>query len=453
MGQKLAAGSEAELTLKTVSSEEEAITLYGQGSMVHRMVKYYKGNNKVTELKVMSIDDDVAGVQATAKLTISGPATADGTLAVYIAGQKVSIAVAKDDIADDMATALQAAIAAEGDLPCTAVVNGVNANEVDLTAKHKGLIGNELDVRVNYFSSDAYPAGVSIAITAFAGGTGSPDVAEIIAALPDDQFNVIINPWTDAANLTALETELADRFGPIRQSDGVAIAYKLDTLSNLQSLGNGRNSGHSSISGPCKSAPNPSYEWSAAKAGQIALSAQADPARPFQTLKLEGILAPRADEQFTLTERDVLLSDGIATDKVNAAGEVRIERAITTYQLNTAGAPSDAFLDLTTMFTLSYLRYDFRTQMLSKFPRHKLANDGVKTGAGQAILTPLIAKAEAVRIFQGWEELGLVEDLEQFKRDIIVERNAQDVSRLDFLLPPNLVNSLRVIGSQIQFLL
>jgi len=68
-------------------------------------------------------------------------------------------------------------------------------------------------------------------------------------------------------------------------------------------------------------------------------------------------------------------------------------------------------------------------------------------------LTPLGGKAEAVRIFQGWEELGLVENLEQFKNDIVVERNAQDPNRLDFLLPPDLINGLKIIAAQIQFLL
>lgn len=455
MGQKLAAGSEPELTLKTVTSEAQAILLYGQGSHIHRMVKYYLANNLVTELKVMAIDDLAAGVQAAGTITIAaGTATAAGILQAYVGGQRVSVSVSIGDDQDAVATALAAAITANADLPVSAVVDGVNANEVDLTAKHKGLLGNDIDVRFNYFDSDAFPAGITASVTTpMAGGAGNPDVAEITAALPDDQFNIIINPWTDAANLIALEAELADRFGPIRQNDGVAIAYKLDTLSNLQALGNGRNSPHSSISGPAESAPNPSWEWAAAKAGQIALAGQADPARPFQTLPLAGILAPAASERFTLSERNILLSDGIATDVVAPGGIVRIERAITTFQTNAAGAADISFLDVNTLLTLSFLRFDFRTQMQSRYPRHKLANDGTKAGAGQAILTPLGGKAEAVRIFQGWEELGLVEGIDQFKNDMIVERNAQDPNRLDFLLPPDLANQLRVIGSQIQYLL
>ena len=91
--------------------------------------------------------------------------------------------------------------------------------------------------------------------------------------------------------------------------------------------------------------------------------------------------------------------------------------------------------------------------MLLRYPRHKLADDGTRFGPGQAIITPKIGKSEAIARFELWEELGLVEGFEQFKRDLIVERNAQDVNRLDFLLSPDLMNQLRVVGAQIGFLL
>lgn len=91
--------------------------------------------------------------------------------------------------------------------------------------------------------------------------------------------------------------------------------------------------------------------------------------------------------------------------------------------------------------------------MLNKYPRHKLADDGTRFGAGQAVITPKIGKAEAIAKFREWEELGLVENADQFKRDLIVERNATDRNRLDFMLPPDLINQALVFGTQIGFLL
>ena len=81
----------------------------------------------------------------------------------------------------------------------------------------------------------------------------------------------------------------------------------------------------------------------------------------------------------------------------------------------------------------------------------RYGNDGTRFGANQVVVTPAVGKAEAVGLFRQWEELGLVEDAEQFKRDLVVERDITDANRLNFLLPPDLINQLRVTAATIQF--
>ena len=68
-------------------------------------------------------------------------------------------------------------------------------------------------------------------------------------------------------------------------------------------------------------------------------------------------------------------------------------------------------------------------------------------------MTPKVAKAETINIFKAWELLGLVEGIDQFKNDLIIERSITDVNRLDVLLPPDLVNQFRVGAVKIGFLL
>ncbi len=185
--------------------------------------------------------------------------------------------------------------------------------------------------------------------------------------------------------------------------------------------------------------------------GVVAYYGAADPARPFQTLPVVGALAPVEADGFTLSERNLNLHDGISTSKVASGGVVQIERLVTTNQTNAAGAADVSYLDVTTMLTLMYFRYSFRSRILSRYPRHKLADDGTRYGAGQAVITPKLGKAEAIAWFRDMEELGLVEDFDQFKTDLVVERNAVDRTRLDFLLPPNVVNQLVVGAVNIQF--
>jgi phage tail sheath gpL-like len=449
VGQKLAAGTAAVDTAIVISSESQARTLFGAGSHLHGLISAYIDNDKVTELVAIAQDDAGGSVAATKTVTIVGTATADGAFFLYIAGRRMLVPVVDGDTETDVAAAMVTAVTSD-DLSYMSAGNV--AGVVTLTAKNKGENGSQIDVRVNYNDGEELTAGITSAtVAAGAAGVGNPDIDDVITVLSETQYNGIVNPYTDATNLGKLEAELADRFGPIRQNDGVAFAAQIDSLANLTTLGNSRNSQHSSIMGAA--GPSAPWEWAAAYAGQIAKAGQADPARPFQTLPMNSILAPSDAELFTVTERNNLLFDGIATYRLADGGIVRIERAITTWQTNDAGGTDVSYLDVNTLLTLSFLRFSFRNRMLAKFPRHKLANDGTRFGPGQLVLTPKAGRAEAVALFAEWELAGLVEGIAQFKRDLIVERNTSDVNRLDFLLPPDLINQMRVAAAQIQFLL
>src|SRR3546814_4847627 len=77
-------------------------------------------------------------------------------------------------------------------------------------------------------------------------------------------------------------------------------------------LGDGRNSPHLTIMG-AKGSPTPPWEWAAALASIAAYHLSIDPARPLQTLALPGVLAPLVNDRFTMSERNLLLFDGIST--------------------------------------------------------------------------------------------------------------------------------------------
>lgn len=451
MGNKLAAGSKAAETLNLVTSAEQAKTYFGAGSVLADMADAFLANNKTTELYCVPLDDNGAGVQSTGSVLFGGTVTAAGTLRMYIAGRRVEIAVAAAQTPASIATDIVAAMAADSDLLVTAVVNGVTAEQIDFTAKNKGEQGNDIDIRFNYYDGDELPAGLTTTITAMSGGSANPDVSDVFAILDETQYILMVSPYLDTANVAAIETELETRNGPLKQNDGYCFYAAKGTLSALNAIGDARNSQYSVFNRA--SGPSMPYRFASAICGVVAAAASIDPARPFQTLEIDGVLPESDSEKLTLEERNILLFHGISTNKVIDGGSVVIERIITTYKTNNAGAADVSYLDLNSLLTLSYLRYDFRNTILLKYPRHKLANDGTRFGSGQAIMTPKLFKAEAVNIFKSWELLGLVEGIDQFKEQLIVERNATDVNRLDVLLPPDLVNQLRVVGVKIGFLL
>lgn len=449
IGQKLAAGPAPALTALRVTSTQQARDQFGAGSMLAIMVEAALASNSVSEMWCMPIADNGAGVTAAGSLTFGGAPTEPGTVSLYLAGKRVQIPVTTTDTPAALATALAAAIVADTTLPVTAAVDGVITAKVNITARNKGEAGNGIDIRLGYFGETA-PAGLTSTIVAMTGGTGNPDIAPAIAALGDDWFQVIAMPYTDATNLTLLETELDSRFGPLREIEGQAFAAARASHGALGTLGDSRNSPHLTIVAAAAE-PMPPFAKAAESAAIVAYYASIDPARPLQTLRYSYCLPPAEADRFTQEERNLLLYDGIATTEVDAGGVMRVERMVTTYKTNAAGAPDIAYLDVETLLTLMTVRHDWRNYIELKYPRHKLANDGTRFGDGQAVVTPNVIKAEAVTKFREWEELGLVENFDQFKADLIVERDASDPNRMNVLLPPDCVNGLRIIATKIAF--
>lgn len=443
VGQRLAAGTVPAGSVRLISTVDEANAWFGRGSQLAAMVRAFKQVDTYTETYALAADDTGAGVAATGTLTFTGPATAAGTIELYIGGANIEVGVASADTATMIATATAAAINANLDLPVTAASA---AGVVTLTCRHKGELGNAIDVRHSYWPGEALPTGVTIAVVALSGGTSDPAAAALIAAMADDRFDTIVWPWTSSGSLTELKNELVRRFGALVMKEAHAHSAARGTLSALQTLGNLHNSPHLTIS---DAGNEPTTPW--VKASQIAArdAFEPDPARPRQYLTLPNVMAPARELRRTRSERETLLAAGIATTIVGDDGTVAIERLVTTYKTNPAGASDTAYLDVETMRTLAYLRWSMRTRIQQRFPRHKLAGDDHP--GGLTIARPKDIVAELVALFVQWQEAGLAENLDQYKADLQVVRDTNDPNRLNALVPPDLVNQFRTFAGLLQF--
>lgn len=451
VGQVLAAGSADALSLQPVVEASQAVGLFGRGSMLARMVAAYKKADRYSEVVAIGLDDAAGSTAATSTLTVTGPATAAGDIALMIAGVRVPVTVAKADAAITIAAAIVTAVNAKADLPVTAAAGDApNDHVVTLTARNKGTAGNEIDVRHSHYAGEALPAGVGVAIVAMAGGAGDPDVDDVWAVIGDQPYRTMVFGLIDAPTAAKITAELDDRWGEARMLESVAYCAKPGTQGTLAAFGAALNSELLTILGTGLS-PSWPAEAAAIYGAACGYYTAIDPARPTQTLQLNGMVAPKEADQFTRAQREALLRDGIATFTADTDGTCRIERSITTYQTDAFGLEDVAWLDLETVTTLGYLRASVRTRIAQKFPRMKLAADGTRYGAGQAIVTPSVIRAELIALAREWEEAGLVEDLDQYKADLIVERDAGDANRVNALIPPNIVNQFRVFAAAVQF--
>lgn len=451
IGQRLAVGERAALDLDRVTSAEQAERYFGRGSMLAEMLRASLSAEPYLETWAIALDDDGAGVAAAGSLTVTGPATRAGTLSLYIAGYRIRVGVATGDTAEAIAQAIVDAIGEDDRLPVTAAVDGVTLSKVNLTARWAGATGNDIDVRLSARGEDTVQ-GVTVAITAMAGGSGNPNLADAIANFGTEQWNWIACPYTDAANLDALTAELDDRWGPMRQIGGRAFSAYRGTHSETGTFGSALNSPHLSIMGTA-TAPSPTWIWAATNAAIAGQALANDPARPLQTLELPGLLGPKQSQRYTDAERNLLLFDGIATYRVATDGTVLIERQITTYQETAAGVASDAYLDINTPETLERIRYDQRARILQRYPRHKLASDADADnyGAGQPIATPKVIKGELVSLYRDFMERGWVQDSAGYSESLQISIDPENPSRLNVIDSPKLVGQYRTHAQQVQF--
>jgi phage tail sheath gpL-like len=453
IGQILAAGTGVVNIPVLGQGVDDAKAQGGQGSMLALMTAAYINSDSFGEVWFLPLADASGGVAATGTVLVAGTSTTTSVISLYLAGQLISLVVTAGELAADIATALAALINSSGDLPVTATAATAT---VTLTAKNKGIAGNEIDLRLNYLGTaggESVPAGLTLTITPMAAGATNPVLDTALSNLGDEAFDFIVSPYTDTASLNSLKSLLNDKTGRwsyATQVYGHVFAAQRGTLSTLATAGNARNNQHETIVGFYDS-PSPAWIWAADVAATAAVALRADPGRPLQTLALSTVLAPPKASQFDLGERNTLLWDGISTCTVASDGTVAIENLITTYQKNAFNAPDDSYLQIETLFLLMYVLRSQRTLVTSKYARVKLADNGTRFAPGSAIVTPNMIRADLIANYRQMEFNGFVQDADAYAKALIVERNSSNPNRVDILSPDTLINQLRVFALLLQF--
>ena len=456
IGQKTSAGNGVVDVPVICSSEAQAITLGGIGSMLHLMVKAYRAADPSGELWVLPVADNGSGTAAAGSINFTAAATSNGTLNLYIAGLNVPLPVASTQTAAQLATALAGAINANGSLPVTAAVDGMTSSKVDITAKNAGVNGNTIDIRTNYYGAangEVDPAGLAYTIVAMASGATNPVLATALANIATQSYDFIVQPYTDTTSMTSMSAYLNDTAGTWsweEQFYGHAFTAFVGTLSAIITKTTSLNDQHTTVLG-YNNSPTPDFVVAADLAGTAAPSIRADPARPLQALAMSTMLPPPLASRFALTDRNTLLYDGCSTFNVAQDGTILLENIITTYQKNGFSQPDDSYLEIETMFTLVAVLRTLASVVTSRYARVKLAADGTKFAAGSAIVTPSTIKSDLIAEYQQLEYNGLVQNTAAFAQALIVEQNATNPNRVDVLWPGTLINQLRIFALLAQF--
>ncbi|XWJ89575.1 phage tail sheath C-terminal domain-containing protein [Phytobacter ursingii] len=430
LGPMLPGGSQAPLSPVSVFSSDEAALYFGYGSLAHVMVTTAINTYAYLDLTVIGISDAAAGVAAAGTLTVTGPASAQGVVSLWVGNTRVDVAVSAADTAPAIVAAMKTAIDNQPALPVSATAA---AGVLTLTAKNKGAVGNDIHLKAQTTAT-----GTTAVVTALSGGATDPDIAPALAAVVAAGHNIIICPFSTQTALTALRTHLDFVSGPMEQRGAVGAAGWTGTLATGTTLASAINSGRIAIGWHNGSVMLPA-EAAAAYGARIA--SEEDPARPLNTLTL-ALDVTGITSRPGRTEQENALHNGLTPFEVGAGDTVQIVRAVTTYTRNATGVDDVSLLDLTTIRTLDYVRKACRERIALRFPRDKLSSR-----------TPKLVESELYDVLLKLEELEIVEEVEANKAALIVERDSQDVNRLNARIPTDVVNGLHVFAGRIDLYL
>ncbi len=420
IGQILASGTATPNMPVQAYSQAQVDGLCGANSMLALMYATYRLMDPQGELWLGPVSDASGGTAASGTIVFTGPATAAGTLALYVMGVSVPVPVNLGDTASIIAGNVAAAINAAVGISCTAAATTAT---VTLTALHKGLAQNDIDIRLNYIgvqAAEVTPPGVVATITAFAGGATNPALTTLLANLATQLYDFIALPYTDPTSLNALQSFLSDSSGrwsaETMQYGHVFAAYN-GTYSSRTTFGTTRNDQHCSILGYYGS-PTPAWleaaDWCAAHVIRI----RVNPAQGLSTQAL-GLLPPQLALRDTPGERNTLLFDGISTFTVDNAGICRIDRSITTYQQNASGQPDNSYLPTNLLFQAMYAARYITAQLTSQFIASGkiLVANGTPIGPGSPATTPNAILGAVVGIYAYLCSIFVVQNPQTFAQN------------------------------------
>lgn len=447
-----------------VNSQRQADTLFGQGSMLASMFGCASSENQFDEIHLIAVEQ--VGVEAEFTATFTGAPTDSGYATLYVGTDRYQVPVLTTDTITTIADALVAEIADNPDATYTATAA---AGVLTIKMNFKGEIGNDLQVST-FYEDEALPEGLDCVIANSVAGVGVPDVSDAIVTIQNLDYTDVAFPFTDDANMDLIEAEADSRWLPLPAAGSLGSGEKdfhiysafRGTESEIATWHEDRNNQHvtvmalepkTTVTGTeYMGSRSPVWLVSAAYAGMVAYYSGQDPNGNLQNIQFLCLQGAPKPSRFPFYVRNrLILNHGMATYKYSIDGmgdDLLLERATTCCRFTLTGQRTDAEMDTETQKLNSFLRYDLRTFLLTIYPRHKLADDGPRVSRNSNVTTPNRIRAQIFTRAQLWADNGYIENLDDFKAFLAVERSTFDCNTVNILVRPDHVNQLRVFAGQ-----
>ena len=443
IAQKTASGIVASKTPTLIFDDATAALDFGQGSIAHLSAKAALEANPNASITVLPVDDN-GSTKAAGQIAVSGTSANGGAIAIFIGDVEIDVSIGQGWTAAQGATGIVGAIqAVQNTLPVVATLSG---NNVILTAKNAGTLGNEIPTNLTYSVGSTGMVGT---ITQLTGGAADPDLGDyasagtVLNAIAGASYTIIANTLHDATNMGKVKNLVEFVSGPMEQRPAIQVTAATDEFGSFATVtaatalfNHGRTTYAYTSFASGSVAKTESFKLTGAYAAELA--ATTDPVVPYDGLPLVGTATPTVVDRFTRTQQEAALNSG-TTPLIVAPGEqLSICRAISTYVTNSLGSPDPTLLDITTIRTLDYVRFQVLVRLQNVFVRAKLSTK-----------TPARVVTQVLDVLYQLQALEIVQNVDLYKSQVIAQRDTSDVGRIDVSIPANIVTGLHVIAGVI----
>ena len=445
-------GPNSPLPLQTT---QDAITLFGQGSELHRMFKRVVALNTGSPIFAIAVAES-AGVAATGAITYVTPAAANGNVRVWVGDDFTDVSITNGDAIATIATNTATAINAKLDWAVTA---SPALGVVTLTAKQKGPRGNWLRFAAVITGTGVATTSSATAPAFLASGATADSNTNALATINPFRFYYIASAAEDASQLGALCTQVNTQGGPLVGLRQRVFAGSVDTSGNATTIATGINNARCDVMWLQNSEVTPS-ELAANLAAVVALEeANLSGARALNydfygndaaSSQRWQIKAPRSGTAPTRSTIKSALNNGLSPVAVNPNGTTYIVSLITTRSLN--GATNDYRIRDHHKVTICD-RYgdDLLTKFGQQFAGKRIADDPVpgQRLPGSTVVTPSVVRAAINKLTTDYDNIDLLQNVATIIANTQCIREASPTTRMSARIPLQPIDALHQIGIEL----
>lgn len=425
IGEKTAGGTATADLPVEIFDENQAETLFGQGSTASLMCrKALEAGISIgfrPEIWAAGIADP-AGTATTFTITVqTGSASADGTVVFRIAGRTLSAGVSSGDDQTAIALAIVAAIEAElSNLPVTA---GSALGVVTCTAVITGILGED----ISYEVVDVGLIGLTVIAAAGVTGVGAALPATALANSLTRYYECKVLANHASADITVLLAHVAAAWAAAAKRWCFCFVGEPGTLSAANTLSAaGNHIGIEVVS--YEGCPNLPGEIAAAAA--VAVSAREQPNYNWDGQEIP-LYVPADSDVYTDAEIESALAAGSTPLLPNdPRTTTEIVRMITTKTLE-GGNPFENAKDLATIRGMVYVVRQLDTTFSQQF---------LGVNKSEQVLKRM--RSVAYRILKATEELEITQNVDALFPQLIVETDPNVATRAVLSIPESIVPNL-----------